>query len=131
MCAVGGNRGLSGHSRVTYGMCAGHSTKSELPGDVVRPADFLENLHTATTANEGQLRDRCNLFAGRHLVLLPYSQNEMRISNHRSGEGAAGVNRSKQRGEIVIAGSADRKLDRARSCSTVDGEAGRIGPAIA
>jgi hypothetical protein len=105
--------------------------KSELPGNVIRPADFLENLHPAAAANDRQFRDGRDLGAGCHLVFVSYGQTQMSIANDVRGQGAAARKLSKQQIEIVIARSANRELDSARSWPTVDGESGRIRPAIA
>src|SRR5882724_1204199 len=56
MCAVGSDRGFGCHACVSDAMRTCHATQSEAASYLIRPPDFLENLHAPAAADHAHCR---------------------------------------------------------------------------
>ena len=129
--AVGRDRGFGRHPGVSDPVGAGHGVEAEPLRDLVRPADFLENLHAPAAAYDGQLRHSGDLRARGGFPCLRYREDEMGVAHNMRQSRTVGLEAADDGVVVAAARSTDRQLDRARRRGAVDGETGGIRSAIA
>ena len=109
---------------------AGHGVEAEPLGDLVGPADFLEDLHAPAAADDCQLRHGGDFRAHGGFLRQRHGEDEVRVVHHMWQRRTAGFEAADDSGEIAAARPADGQFDRARGGGAVHGETGGIGPTV-